>query len=148
MDHDPHTILAPQRAYAMRLVVPAATELVRPVRLAVGGLASVGDFTIETVEELQLAANELLVVLMTVAGSAELELELQLDEFGAFRMDATARQPTGTVDLDVISVSERILSVMADEYRLEIGDGIVAGGFMRHPDTWSDEDADHLDPLD
>lgn len=148
MDHNPSPLLAAQRPYVMRLVVPPVIELVRPVRLAVGGLASTGDFTIESVEELQLAANELLVVMMTVAGDAELELQLELDEFGAFRMEATARRPTGNADREPIAVSERILSVMADDFRLEIEPDLASGGFMRHPDTWSDEDIDRVDTID
>lgn len=148
MDHNPPSLLATQRPHVMRLTVPPVIELVRPVRLAVGGLASTGDFTIESVEELQLAANELLVVLMTVAGDAELELQLELDELGAFRMEAAARRPTGTVDDELIAVSERILSVMADEFRLEIEQDLASGGFVRHPDTWSDEDVDRVDTID
>lgn len=142
MEHEGASVAASRRAYSVRLTMPAASELVKPVRLAVGGLASIGDFSVESVEELQLAANELLVVLMNAAGDAELALELRLDEEGAFRMEASAENPSGEVDPELVAVSERILSVMADEHRLELDDGVVSGGFVRHRDTWTDEDLD------
>lgn len=128
----------------MSISIAPIADLVRPVRLAVGGIASLGSFDIESIEELQLAVNELLVALIDQGDGSALDIVLRLESHGAFRMEASTRRRTDAPVADTDVFSDRILSVMADDHSIEIVGDLLSGWFVRHPDHWADSDVGDL----
>ena len=124
----------------MVMRIPADARFIRPVRLAVGGLASMLDVTVETIDDLRIAVDELCSALLeTGDGSA---LELEISSFGrSLRIDGTTGAGVGEIDEDRIRFSRQILSVIADSFGYEVDDGVVRCWIERGLD-------DGLDDLD
>lgn len=107
----------------VRLVVPAAPEYLRLVRLTAAGLASRAGFTFDEVEDLRIAVDELCFP-MVAHGEESRTMELRYEsgrDYIAILGETTLSGPAPEPN----ELSERILSALVDEHSVE-GDG---GGF-------------------
>lgn len=109
----------------VHLALPATPEFVRLVRVTATGLASRAGFSIDDVEDLRLAIDELC---FTLIGSKGREGLLQL----RYRLDGTALEVHGSVDCGDHDVphlsdwSDQILDALVDEH--EVGPSSGASG--------------------
>lgn len=111
----------------MQLVLPAEPQLLRIVRLVASGLASLAGCDLDTVEEVRVAADELVAALMEAGAGSDVSLNLAL-QGGVLVIDAATTLPDGK-ELQVDPLSDRILDTVATrhEWRTEAGQahGIV-----------------------
>ena len=119
----------------VRLVVPAAPEYLRLVRLTAAGLASRLGFTFDEVEDLRIAVDELCFHLLGGAGNGhgdggpsgddELRTMDLTYTAGADSITITGRTGlTGPVPAPS-DLSEQILDALVDEHEVSGGDGVV-----------------------
>lgn len=115
----------------VHLALPATPEFVRLARVTATGLASRAGFSIDEVEDLRLAIDELCFTLIGAKGREGL---LQL----RYRLDGTALEVHGSLDHDDVDVphlsdwSDQILDALVDEHEVgrSVGsDGSAACGF-------------------
>ena len=108
----------------VHLALPATPEFVRLARVTATGLASRAGFSIDEVEDLRLAIDELCFTLIGPKGR-EGRLELR------YRLDGPALEVEGSLDCDESSVphlsdwSDKILDALVDEH--QVGRGVGAG---------------------
>ena len=111
----------------VRLVVPAAPEYLRLVRLTAAGLASRLGFTFDEVEDLRIAVDELCFHLLGGAGDRnghERTMDL------TYSADADSITITGRTGLtgpvpETSDLSEQILDALVDEHEVAGGDGVI-----------------------
>lgn len=105
----------------MQVVLPAEPQLLRIVRLVASGLASLAGGDLDTVEEVRVAADELVAALMEAGAGNDVTINLQL-QGNVLTIDAATDLPEGK-DLQVDPLSDRILDTVATshEWRTEAG---------------------------
>ncbi len=115
----------------VHLALPAIPEFVRLARVTATGLASRAGFSIDEVEDLRLAIDELCFTLIGTKGR-EGRLELR------YRLDGSELEVHGSLNGDDVEVphlsdwSDQILDALVDEHEVgrNVGeDGIGACGF-------------------
>ena len=115
-------------------------RLVRPVRLAMGGLASLAGFDVEAIEDLRIAVNELTATLIERGDGSDLVVRLSVTGEGDIRIEGS----TGLGDLvdgdDRFLLSDQILSVVADDHGFSSAGGVAAGWLVRGPQDWADDE--------
>jgi hypothetical protein len=106
---------------SMQLVLPAEPQLLRIVRLVASGLASLAGCDLDTVEEVRVAADELVAALMEAGAGADVSIGLELRD-GLIAIDAATDLPDGK-PLEIDPLSDRILDTVATrhEWRTEGG---------------------------
>ena len=115
---------AAKKVPEVHLALPATPEFVRLARVTATGLASRAGFSIDEVEDLRLAIDELCFTLIGPKGR-EGRLELR------YRLDGTALEVEGSVDCEDGTVprlsdwSDQILDALVDEH--EVGRTVGAG---------------------
>ena len=125
---------------AMGITIAPDARLVRPVRLAMGGLASLAGFDVEAIEDLRIAVNELTATLIERGDGSDLALSLAVVGPGLIRIEGSTGLG-GTVDNeDRFDLSDQILSVVADSHGFS-SDGDVASAWLeRAKGDWGDDD--------
>ena len=119
----------------MLLTVPADAWFFRSVRLAIGSLATVIGFDVEAIEDIRIGVDEL-------CGALRRRRRLGPDHLGRGRPGPLDphRGPhgrgTGGFERDRFAVSQQILSVVADAYGVDAGDGAVACWLERVLSDW------------
>ena len=112
----------------VRLVVPAAPEYLRLVRLTAAGLASRLGFTFDEVEDLRIAVDELCFHLLGDGDddpSADTRSMDLIYSAGPDSITITGRTGlTGPVPAPS-DLSEQILDALVDEHEVSGGDGVV-----------------------
>lgn len=108
----------------VHLALPATPEFVRLARVTATGLASRAGFSIDEVEDLRLAIDELC---FTLIGSKGREGRLEL----RYRLQGTALEVHGSLDADIevphlSDWSDQILDALVDEH--EVGRTVGADG--------------------
>jgi hypothetical protein len=109
----------------VKLTLPATPEFLRLARVTASGLASRMGFTVDEVEDLRLAIDELCFALTGSPppdGTVELRYRLDgaaLQVEGVGHFNGTAALPLTLTDL-----SERILDALVDEHELLADDGV------------------------
>jgi serine/threonine-protein kinase RsbW len=104
--------------------IPAAPEYIRIVRLVASGLASRLDFTIEEIEDLKIAVDELCAYLTGSQGrEGTLEISFEID--GAqISIDGTGHfRPGDKVRTQLTELSRMILDTVVDSASLEHAQG-------------------------
>jgi hypothetical protein len=99
---------------SMQLTIPAEPQLLRIVRLVASGLASLSGCDLDTVEEVRVAADELVAALMEAGGGSDVTINLALAD-GHLSIDAAADLPDGR-SLEVDPLSDRILDTVATSH--------------------------------
>ncbi|MEW6475134.1 MAG: hypothetical protein AB1679_23005 [Actinomycetota bacterium] len=118
-----------QTAGDVRLVVPAAPEYLRLVRLTAAGLASRLGFTFDEVEDLRIAVDELCFHLLGDAGddvaSDEPRTMDLLYSAGADFITITGRTGLPGPVPEPSELSEQILDALVDEHEVSGNNGTV-----------------------
>lgn len=100
----------------VRLAVPATPEFLRLARVTASGIASRLGFTIDEVDDLRLAIDELCFVLIGNRdrdGTVDLRYQIDHDRL---EVDGVASFPAGEKDLALNDFTRQILSALLDEY--------------------------------
>ena len=99
---------------SMQLVLPAEPQLLRIVRLVASGLASLAGADLDTVEEVRVAADELVAALMEAGGGNDVTIDLKLMD-DVLCIDAATDIGAGD-QLDVDPLSDRILEAVCSHH--------------------------------
>ena len=124
----------------VRLVVPAAPEYLRLVRLTAAGLASRLGFTFDEVEDLRIAVDELCFHLLGDAGDDDLPSDepRTMDlvySAGPDYITITGRTGlTGGVP-ETSELSEQILDALVDEHEVSGSNGTVTFRLMKQRES-------------
>jgi hypothetical protein len=113
----------------VRLVVPAAAEYLRLVRLTAAGMASRLGFTFDEVEDLRIAVDELCFHLLgnddDLIPSDEGRTMDLVYSAGADSITITGRTGLSGAIPEPSDLSEQILDALVDEHEVSGGDGMV-----------------------
>jgi hypothetical protein len=104
----------------MQLVLPAEPQLLRIVRLVASGLASLSGCDLDTVEEVRVAADELVAALMEAGGGSDVTINLELRR-DVLQIDAATDLRDGKA-LEVDPLSDRILDTVATRHEWRTDD--------------------------
>lgn len=127
---------------AITITIAPDPRLVRPVRLAMGGLASLAGFDVEAIEDLRIAVNELTATLMERGDGSDLVIRLAVVGEGAIRIEGSTGLGAEPLDADHFALSDRILSVVADDHGFDAADGMASAWLERRSGDWSDDGSD------
>ena len=123
----------------VRLVVPAAPEYLRLVRLTAAGLASRLGFTFDEVEDLRIAVDELCFHLL-----GEADEEAPPDEphtmdlvysAGSDFITITGRTGLSGAVPEPSELSEQILDALVDEHQVSGDDGMITFRLMKQRES-------------
>jgi serine/threonine-protein kinase RsbW len=114
----------------VRLVVPAAPEYLRLVRLTAAGMASRLHFTFDEVEDLRIAVDELCFHLLGSDDGDDIPIDEDRTMELIYSANADSITITGRTGLshalpEPSELSEQILDALVDEHEVSGGDGMV-----------------------
>ena len=113
----------------VRLVVPAAPEYLRLVRLTAAGLASRLGFTFDEVEDLRIAVDELCFHLLGEADNGAVADEDRTMDLvysaGSDSITITGRTGLSGAIPEPSELSEQILDALVDEHEVTGDDGMI-----------------------
>ena len=105
----------------MRLSVPGSLEYVRIVRLTTAAVASRLGFDVEEIEDLRVAADELVSVVIEAGKGGEINITFSnLGE--TFVLDGSA--PV-VADPELDNLTRQILGVVVDDFELSASEGVA-----------------------
>lgn len=107
----------------MQLVLPPDPQLLRIVRLVASGVASIGQLGIDEVEEVRVAADELVSTLMEASDGGPVTLELSVS---ASALSLSASAPVAGA-LSVDPMTDRILENVSTRHEWRTVDGQAHG---------------------
>ena len=109
----------------VKLTLPSAPEFLRLARVTASGLASRMGFTVDEVEDLRLAIDELCFALTgSPPPSGTVELSYRLEANG-LQVEGVGRFNGGvSLPLTLTDLSERILDALVDEHELLADNGV------------------------
>jgi serine/threonine-protein kinase RsbW len=114
----------------MRFAPEAA--LIRILRLATSGLASLAEFDLDGIEDLKIAVDEVCSSLIEVSDGSRIELRLgRAAPCGVWIEGTTSIAPGASVDSDRVALGDRILSVIADRHEFTVADGVARFRVLR-----------------
>jgi serine/threonine-protein kinase RsbW len=100
----------------VRLAIPAEARHLRLARLTAAGIAGEAGFTLEAIEDLRVAVDEVCAILIEGAGEdAEVMLEYRS---GADGLVIEGSCPNGGGEPDLHPVARELLAMTADEYEV------------------------------
>jgi serine/threonine-protein kinase RsbW len=100
------------------LTVPAVPEFLRVVRVTASGLASRLGFSIDAVDDLRLALDELCFALIGKGNSStDLKLKYGLGD-GYLTIEGTHHRPADSQPLNLGELSQQILTALVDEHQI------------------------------
>ncbi len=107
------------------VTIPASPEYLKVVRLIVSGLASRLRFTIDDIEDLKIAVDELSAYLTGAQGrDGSLQIAFQIHD-DRIEISGTGHFSTGTtVRTDLTEMSQMILDTVVDSATLQQTDGL------------------------
>jgi serine/threonine-protein kinase RsbW len=110
-------------SHRVTLTFPAAVELVRLARLVASGLAAHAGLSMDDIEDLRIAVDELCALVVQHAGR-DADVSLVLDA-GDGAVEVEVRAPAGPDDspFALDELSRHILDAATDEHRLARDDG-------------------------
>lgn len=109
----------------VELVVPADPQLLRIVRLVASGLASLASLDLDGVEEVRVAADELVSTLIEVSDGEPVHIRLTITD-DVLRLEAsTPLAPGATLDVD--PMVDRVLEAVSTSHSWRTDDGIAHG---------------------
>lgn len=124
---------------AIDITIGPDPRLVRPVRLAMGGLASLAGFDVEAIEDLRIAVNELTATLIERGDGSVLRLRLAVLGHGAIRIEGSTGRGDVVVDDDRFTLSDQILSVLADDHGFGTDGATATAWLERSQSDWEDD---------
>lgn len=107
-----------ERTTSFDLVLPPDPELLRVVRLVASGLASLTALGLDDVEEIRVAADELVATLIQASGGGQVTVTFALTPEG---VSITGSTRAGAAEFSLDPLTDRILSEVATshEWRTE-----------------------------
>jgi hypothetical protein len=117
---------------SMQLVMPADPRMLRVLRLVASGMASLGAFDLDAVEEVRVAVDELGSTLIGASAGGPITLTFAL-EGPVLSIDASAELPGGELEVDPLT--DRILDVVATQHAWRTSDGVGHGRIEKHART-------------
>ena len=124
----------------VRLVVPAAPEYLRLVRLTAAGMASRLRFTFDEVEDLRIAVDELCFHLLGTDNGDDIPSDEDRTMELIYSADTDSITITGRTGLsgnlpEPSELSEQILDALVDEHEVSGTDGMVTFRLMKQRES-------------
>jgi serine/threonine-protein kinase RsbW len=117
-------------AEVIELTFPASSRFVRLSRLAAASVAAELDFDVESVDDLRIAVDEAVTLLLTGAGEGTVALRFLPSDTG---LAVDGRCDDAAVDnLEPSDLVEAILSATTDEHRFDSGPGYRSFSILKH----------------
>jgi hypothetical protein len=110
-------------ATELELVVPADPQLLRIVRLVASGLASLADLDLDGVEQVRVAADEVVSTLIEAGHGEPIRIKLTVDA-AVLRIDASTPL-SGGAQLQVDPLVDRVLESVATDHAFRTVDGVA-----------------------
>jgi serine/threonine-protein kinase RsbW len=105
--------------------IPASPEYLQVVRLIAAGLASRLGFTIDEIEDLKIAVDELCAYLTGTQGrDGQLDITFDVEGSGLGITGTATLAPGQKVRTELTEFSQMILSTVVDEARLDQANGV------------------------
>ena len=118
----------------VRLEVPASPEFLRVARMMAAGVASRLGFTLEEVDDLSIAIDELCFSLVGTKGRPGMvELEYRLVP-GGLEVRGTGRFDEPTAEAGLSELSELILAAVTDEHEVSLSSGVPTFRMVKRRD--------------
>lgn len=114
---DEHDVAAGDR---VRLVIPAEPGFVRLARLTVGAVAGRLGFSLDAVDDVQIAVDELCHALLEAGGGGTITLECTIID-GALEVRGRASPPAGQKMAGPRTHTRHILAAVTDAHDLDVG---------------------------
>lgn len=109
---------------SLQLTLPPDPRLLRILRLATSGVASLGAFDLDEVEEIRVGVDELGATLMNLSTGAPIEVTIELTDTA---LCVDVRTPLGGRELDVDPLTDRILDVVATNHEWRTDHDVAHG---------------------
>ena len=117
----------------VELRLPPDPRLLRVLRLAASGVASLGAFDLQSVEEVRVSIDELGSALIAAGSGAQIDFSIELTPTGLLVEGSTPLAP-GT-ELQVDPLTDQILSAVTSTHEWTSVDGVACGRFERSSTT-------------
>jgi hypothetical protein len=114
--------MTPADRSTLSIVVPDDIRFFRPVRLAVGGVATLVGFDVAAIDDLRIGVDELCAALAE-GGAGPFQLDIHAEPGRELRIEGRVTHVVGDLDGERFTFSRQILSVVADDFGLEVVDG-------------------------
>jgi anti-sigma regulatory factor (Ser/Thr protein kinase) len=101
--------------------LPPDPALTRVVRLAASAVASLGGFTVDAIDDIQIAASEVLTALIEHGDGHPIAVQLRLDADG-FSISAAAEVEHFDVDHPDLQLSRAVLAAVCGDHRIDVED--------------------------
>ena len=127
----------------LELRIPPDPALIRVVRLATSGLASMLSFDLDGIEDLKIAVDEACSALIEVSDGSPIHLRLgRVEPWGLWVEGTTSTSSEGRTDAERIALSDRILDVIVDRHEFAVADGTARFRVLRLADPIGSTDPD------
>lgn len=121
------------------ITVPSQTQFIKTIRLAVSGVASLNSFSVDLIDDLKVAVDEMCSTLIEVGDGSRLNLTISMSRPDVMRIAGWSGVGDPTqLDQARADLSQRILDVMADDHDFTIENGVAT--------FWCERSADPSDP--
>lgn len=104
--------------------VPPDAAMSRVIRLAASGIATMGDFTIDEIEDIKIAVSEVLIALIEHGDGGTVDVRLELDAAGF-----SVRGRTACRDLDLahpdLALCRTVLQGVCSDHSIAVIDGMA-----------------------
>lgn len=107
---------APDGQELVTLQIPAATKHIRVARTVAASIAADLDFSADRIEELRIAVDEIVSLLVEAAPGGKVEISFQIVDDTRIEMNASI--PGGSV-IEVPPLTAQIIRAVADDVRIE-----------------------------
>ena len=116
----------------LELRIRPEPTLIRIVRLAMSGLATMAQFDLDGIEDLKIAIDEVCSSLIEVSDGSPIDLRLgRVAPGGVWIEGATNAAAGASVDSDRVALGDQILAVIADRHEFTVTDGIARFRVLR-----------------
>jgi hypothetical protein len=114
---------------SLELVLPPDPQMLRIVRLVASGLASIADLDLDGVEEVRVAADELVSTLIEASSGDVVHVRLTVTA-DRLRIEASTALSNGS-PLQVDPMVDRVLEAVTTEHEWRTEDGVAHGRIDR-----------------
>ncbi len=139
--------MAHQDVNTVVMTIPADAKYLRPVRLAVGGVATMMGFDIEAIDDLRIGVDEICAALLESGDGTQLCVEICVQPDDAMRIVGTTAAGDRPVDQARFALSRQILSVVSDDFGFEAGAATVECWLERTVQHWGEADGTPSTPV-
>lgn len=114
---------------SLELVLPADPQMLRIVRLVASGLASLAELDLDGVEEVRVAADELVSTMIEASAGGRVSVRLTVTD-QALQIEASTALGNGS-PLEVDPLVDVVLDAVANEHTWHTDDGVAHGVVTR-----------------